>query len=348
VLETLPSIMTSGVFVRLAFRLRIIPVLLSMSLAAPALPQLASRGLSFGAATALEGKGATESGAHSAVLSISSKTPKQGQVVEVTVANLSPASDSASQTTTGSNASASGNINPLPLLEVLGKKYKFFPDKSGDGKTYRALFAVPVVQKPGTYNVVVGQLNALITVQDAHFQVQRLNLPKSKDNFITAPGEEEAVDKAKATLSAERFWTGKFDKPSHARQSAPFGIRRIVNGKLLPDYFHSGLDFAAGLGSPIYATAPGTVVLAQGGGVFKLHGNMVAIDHGQGVVSFYIHMHKVLVKVGQVVRQDDQIGLVGQTGRANGPHLHFSIYVNQVASSPSQWFAGVSGTTSAK
>ena len=155
----------------------------------------------------------------------------------------------------------------------------------------------------------------------------------------TVDSEEEAVEKAKATLSPDRFWTTRFVKPSHSRTSAPFGVRRIVNGKLLPDYFHAGLDFAAPLGSPIYATAPGTVVLAQGGGVFRLHGNIVAIDHGQGVVSFYIHMQKVLVKVGQVVKQGDQIGLVGQTGRATGPHLHFSIYVNQVASSPSQWFA---------
>ncbi len=227
---------------------------------------------------------------------------------------------------------------------MLGKKYKLFPagaDSAADNKDLRALFAVPVVQAPGSYKVVVAGLSEPITVKDAHFQVQRLSLPKSKDNFITAPGEEEAVDKAKATLSAERMWTGKFVKPSHARTSAPFGIRRIVNGKLLPDYFHSGLDFAAGMGSPIYATAPGTVVLAQDGGVFKLHGNMVAIDHGQGVVSFYIHMKKVLVKKDQLVKQGDEIGLVGQTGRANGPHLHFSIYVNQVASSPLQWFNGL-------
>jgi murein DD-endopeptidase MepM/ murein hydrolase activator NlpD len=65
----------------------------------------------------------------------------------------------------------------------------------------------------------------------------------------------------------------------------------------------------------------------------------VAIDHGQGVVSFYIHMQKVLVKKGQQVKGGEQIGMVGSTGRANGPHLHFSIYCNKVASSPLQWFS---------
>ena len=303
-----------------------LPALLSISLAAPALPQPVSRGLSFGPATALEGTGTAESddqsgsgassdsgkgsgsgviGDASESLYISNKSPKQGEAVEVRV----PVSGL--------------TVRDLPQLQVLGKSYNLFPIAVLGKQFYSALFAVPVVQKPGNYKVSLGSLSSQITVKDAHFQVQRLSLPKSKDNFITAPGEEEAVDKAKATLSAERMWTAHFVKPSRARTSAPFGIRRIVNGKLLPDYFHSGLDFAASLGSPIYATAPGTVVLAQGGGVFKLHGNMVAIDHGQGVVSFYIHMQKVQVKVGQAVKAGEPIGVVGQTGRANGPALAF-------------------------
>jgi lysostaphin len=298
----------------------ILSVLLSITLALPVLPSLVSPGLSFGAATALEGTSGEERGS---TIALSNKTPKQGEVVEVRLSHLTSSGEAP------------------PEVEVLGKKYKLFPDSDQSSHDYVALFAVPVVQRPGAYKVVVGTVGEPITVKDAHFVVQRLSLPKGKDNFNTAPGEDEAVEKAKSTVSDKRMWTGKFDRPSHARTSAPFGIRRIVNGKLLPDYFHSGLDFAAGMGSPIYATAPGTVVLAQGGGVFKLHGNMVAIDHGQGVVSFYIHMKKVLVKVGQVVKQGEEIGQVGQTGRANGPHLHFSIYCNQVASSPLQWFAGL-------
>jgi len=263
-------------------------------------------------------------------LKITNSSPKQGEVVEVLV-SITPraASDADSQ---------------VPVLEVLGSKYKFFPRRIGNDDFYSALFAVPVVQKPGHYTLSIkngagASIKTKIEVKDAGFQVQRLSLPSSKNNFITAPGEEEAVDKAKKTVSPVRHWSGNFVRPSKARTSAPFGIRRIVNGKLLPDYFHSGLDFAGFQGSPIYATAPGTVILAQGGGVFKLHGNMVAIDHGQGVVSFYIHMQKVLVKAGQEVKSGEQIGMVGQTGRANGPHLHFSIYCNQVASSPLQWFS---------
>ncbi|MBU6450224.1 MAG: M23 family metallopeptidase [Cyanobacteria bacterium REEB67] len=288
-----------------------------------------------GAAAAIEGDDGHNGNDQqsSPAISLSNKMPKQGEVVEVQVNAADLGGD------TAGGAADQGADSKIPALEVLGCKYKLFPGKTAAGRSiYRALFTVPVVQKPGPQKLICGPLQTNFAVKDAGFQVQRLTLPPSKNNFVTAPGEEEAVDAAKATVSSERFWQGNFVRPSHARTSAPFGIRRIVNGKLLPDYFHSGLDFAGFAGSPIYATAPGTVVLAQGGGVFKLHGNMVAIDHGQGVVSFYIHMQKVLVKKGQQVKGGEQIGMVGSTGRANGPHLHFSIYCNKVASSPLQWF----------
>jgi murein DD-endopeptidase MepM/ murein hydrolase activator NlpD len=71
---------------------------------------------------------------------------------------------------------------------------------------------------------------------------------------------------------------------------------------------------------------------------FKLHGNCVAVDHGQGVVSFYIHLKSISVQKGPHVKAGETLGKVGQTGRANGPHLHFSIYVNQVATNPTDWF----------
>jgi murein DD-endopeptidase MepM/ murein hydrolase activator NlpD len=67
----------------------------------------------------------------------------------------------------------------------------------------------------------------------------------------------------------------------------------------------------------------------------------VAIDHGQGVVSFYIHLSKILVKEGDTVEAGQKIGLIGSTGRASGPHLHFSLYVNNDATSPWNWFRNV-------
>ncbi len=147
---------------------------------------------------------------------------------------------------------------------------------------------------------------------------------------------QEAIEAAKETLTPVRFWNTKFIAPSDARMSSVFGIRRIVNGKLLSDYFHTGVDYAGSLGSPVKATAPGIVVLAHTG--FRLHGNVVMIDHGQGVVSIYIHLQKVLVEQGQHVQVGQIIGKVGQTGRATGPHLHFGLYVNDVATNPVAWY----------
>lgn len=174
-------------------------------------------------------------------------------------------------------------------------------------------------------------------MQDGLFPVQRLTLPKSKDNFLLSPGEEEAMNTAKSALSDKRLWQGTFTKPCEAKTSAKFGLKRIVNGKLLKDYYHSGLDFAGSLGQPVYACADGKVVLAHKN--FRLHGNVVAIDHGQGVVSIYIHLQKIKVKEGDLVEAGEQIGNVGATGRANGPHLHLSLYVNKVATNPMPWFS---------
>ncbi len=201
---------------------------------------------------------------------------------------------------------------------------------------FQGLLAVPADLDPGSYKVQIGGEEKTLTVKDAFFPVQCICLPKTKDNFVMSPGEKDAIEGAKATISGQRLWQGKFCLPSMARQSAKFGLKRKVNGRLLKDYFHSGLDFAAAQGQPVMATASGKVILVGRG--FKLHGNTVAIDHGQGVVSFYIHLQQIMVKEGEMVEAGNKIATVGQTGRANGPHLHFSIYVNKTASNPIQWF----------
>lgn len=237
--------------------------------------------------------------------------------------------------------------NTVPPTVTFNKKeYRFFIDESVSqsaanegGQIYRALIAVPADIKPGAYDLKIGDIEKKVTVADGGFGVQRIRLPKDKDNFVPSPGEEEAVKKAKMTVSSQQLWQGEFKKPCKARTSTGFGLRRIVNGKLLTDYFHSGLDFAGGLGAPIYAAQDGKVLLAHAG--WKLHGGTVAIDHGDGVITFYIHMSKILAKEGQTVKAGQEIGKVGMTGRANGPHLHFSVYVNGEATNPQDWFSRV-------
>ncbi len=228
--------------------------------------------------------------------------------------------------------------SPVPVVTFNKKTFKLFPIavQPGDATAYRALIGVPADLMPGLYDLTAGSQVQHVKVTAATFPVQHIRLPKNKDNFISSPGEAEAIQAAKDNVSSEQLWSGKFQKPSKARTSSAFGMRRMVNGKMLKDYFHSGLDYAGGLGSPVTATQRGRVVIAKNG--WRLHGNTVCIDHGQGVLSFYIHLSKVMVKSGQIVQAGQQVGKIGSTGRASGPHLHFSLYVNGDATSPADFY----------
>ncbi len=259
------------------------------------------------------------------VVSVSDESPKQGQ----TIAVFLKLQEQAKIDDSGGKLSLAFNR----------KSYEFFPvplKECASSQDFQLLLAIPADLAPGRYKLSCGPDSKEIKVMSGKFPVQRLRLPKGKDNFNASPGEEKAVDDAKATVSTERYWAEAFGKPAEARVSAVFGVKRIVNGKLLSDYYHSGLDFAAPLGAPVRACADGKVVMV--GKNWKLHGNALAVDHGQAVISFYIHLQKILVKDGQQVKKGQIIGRVGQSGRANGPHLHFSLYVNQVATNPVDWF----------
>lgn len=245
------------------------------------------------------------------------------------VSNLSPTQGETIKVSTATGDSSS-------VVSFNGTQFKMF----ASGTKYEALLAVPVTINPGKYVIKCGDESVKITVKDAHFPVHGLRLPPDKDNFKASPGEKEEMEKAKATCSDTRLWTEVFAKPiSGAGMSSPFGVRRKVNGKLLPDYFHSGVDFRAVTGTPILAVAPGVVIAARPHKISRLHGNFVCLDHGQGVISIYIHMNSIAVKVGDKVEAGQKVGTVGKTGRANGPHLHFGIYVNQTAANPKFWFS---------
>jgi hypothetical protein len=101
------------------------------------------------------------------------------------------------------------------------------------------------------------------------------------------------------------------------RISSPWGVRRILNG--VPKTPHYGIDLAAPTGTPIYAPAPGLVVLAEPDMHFE--GGLTLIDHGQGLISMYLHQSKLVIAKGQTVERDQLIGEVGMKGRATGPHL---------------------------
>jgi len=259
-------------------------------------------------------------------LIVSNSSPVQGETVEIFYEPVQA---------DGNQLEARFNDHSYKFFELHGGS-KILEREKNDKPVWGCLVAVPADIKPGKYLLNTGREMQLINVMDAKFPFQYLHLPVSKDNFEASAGERESIEKAKATLSNQRWWQGVFSEPCHARRSAAFGLKRVVNGKPLKDYFHSGLDFAAPLGKPVMACAPGKVILAHGD--YQLHGNVIAIDHGQGVISFYIHLQKILVNEGDMVKAGQEIGKVGQTGRASGPHLHFSIYVNKTSANPIIWF----------
>ncbi|MEM8840101.1 MAG: M23 family metallopeptidase [Pseudomonadota bacterium] len=118
----------------------------------------------------------------------------------------------------------------------------------------------------------------------------------------------------------------------NARQSSNFGRR--VDPFLKRFAFHSGIDYAAPTGTPVYATAPGKVVRASWNGGY---GRMVEIAHSRGITTRYAHLHKIRVKVGQKVAQGTQIGTIGSTGRSTGPHLHYETRIRSKAKDPANF-----------
>jgi len=125
-------------------------------------------------------------------------------------------------------------------------------------------------------------------------------------------------DKAFASRAEIEDFKGGFILPlDHPVRTSPFGVQRVLNGEAKAP--HYGVDLAAPVGTPIHAPAPGLVVLAEPD--LYLDGGLTLIDHGQGLISMYLHQSRIDVKAGDRVIQRQPIGLVGMKGRATGPHL---------------------------
>lgn len=145
-------------------------------------------------------------------------------------------------------------------------------------------------------------------------------------------GELARINAARAIRSDTDGWAQAFILPCRGRFSGRFGAQRIYRGGI-PAAPHSGADIAAGAGTPVVAPADGVVVLA-GPPAFSLEGNLVIVDHGMGLSSAFLHLSRASVMVGQHVRQGEEIGRVGMTGRATGPHLHWAVVWNGVKVDP--------------
>jgi hypothetical protein len=164
-----------------------------------------------------------------------------------------------------------------------------------------------------------------------HIGVARRPAGPSEEYLQRRRAELQRIEGARAVQSAADGWRQTWRWPARGRISGRFGSQRVYRGE--PAAFHSGTDVAAGANAPVTAPADGVVVLA-GPPAFSLEGNLVIIDHGMGLNSAFLHLARSHVELGQRVSQGQLIGTVGATGRATGPHLHWSVKWNDARLDP--------------
>lgn len=224
-----------------------------------------------------------------------------------------------------------------------------------DGATSASYEGRPVlvVQRPKPTAIVGIALDAtigrhvLIVGADTHaeipfkvtkkaYPVQRLTL--TDDKMVNPPPDELARIERETRLMGEQYdrftpldaLPFPMQLPAVGPVSSNFGLRRILNGQ--PRNPHAGLDIAAPTGAPVMAPAAGTISLT---GSLYFNGNTIFIDHGAGLISMVCHLSAIEVHEGDAVRKGQQIGRVGATGRATGPHLHWSVSLNNARVDPS-------------
>ncbi|WP_152555680.1 peptidoglycan DD-metalloendopeptidase family protein [Methylomarinum vadi] len=208
-----------------------------------------------------------------------------------------------------------------------------------DEQSWLALVGVPLSAKPGQHSLqVIGnneERNLKFNIADKEYPAQHLTITKKRmvTGFTEADLKRIEADKIEMT-KAKAVWSegpidADFVAPVDGRLSSLFGLKRYFNE--IPKNPHNGLDIAAPTGTPILAPASGKVINT---GNYYFNGNTVFLDHGQGLLSAYLHMNEITVKPGDVVKQGDPLGTVGETGRVTGPHLHWIVYLNHTPVDP--------------
>jgi murein DD-endopeptidase MepM/ murein hydrolase activator NlpD len=193
-------------------------------------------------------------------------------------------------------------------------------------------YPVDLLDKPGSIPISVssarGRKLGRVIVEARDYGTEEVNLPDIPQ-ANPSPADLRRDEHDRAVLA--RLWTrrdgpplftlplGEPVRPISAGKS--FGVKRIYNGKQA-EQAHMGLDYDSPVDSPIVAVGDGTVVFAQ---EMFFEGNAVFIDHGDGLVSMYFHLHDIKVGTGQHVRRGETLGREGSTGRATGPHLWFGV-----------------------
>jgi murein DD-endopeptidase MepM/ murein hydrolase activator NlpD len=225
---------------------------------------------------------------------------------------------------------------PIPLTSLsgtwLGHSITFDFDPAS--KVWFGLAGISLETRAGMYPLALQGTTAAgkpisfqRTIGTARAKYRKVAAKVPKQFTEPSPEQLQKIDQDKAlkkTLFAQvtpaREWSGAFRAPVAARVSDVFGTARTFNGKV--QSVHQGLDYAVPAGTPIAALNQGTVLLARD---LFFEGNCVVVDHGQGLLTLYLHLSEIKVKEGEQVAGGQLLGLSGGTGRATGPHLHIAV-----------------------
>ena len=229
---------------------------------------------------------------------------------------------------------------PTPHARWLGNPLFLVPD--GEGQTWRGFFGADLSAEPGKAFFEVellpsGEKRRIpITITEKDWGVRRLTLPREmveldRETLERVREESRIMQEALATPPPAPLWSGPFTRPLEGEVVGPFGRRSIINE--MPRAPHSGVDLRAPKGAPVRSIHDGKVLLTA---EHFFSGRSVVIDHGGAVHSMYFHLEEIKVQQGEDVARGQVVGLVGATGRATGPHLHFGMRVNGARVDPLQ------------
>jgi murein DD-endopeptidase MepM/ murein hydrolase activator NlpD len=252
------------------------------------------------------------------------------------LAQISPTAPELGDTITVSMQTEGDSAAPQVRLGA-----KTYPAFSMGSNRYRTLLPTTPLDKPGPLTVQVNN--------GADTQSFRINLKKRwfpTQSIWLRPGSDsnsdeyefDRMDAFKAIVTPQKYWNGPFRKPNSGPVTTVYGVRRYYNGVFAKDYFHRGVDYAGAYGSAVVAPADARVALVgREANRFKVHGNCIGLDHGQGVESVYLHLSRIDVKEGDFVKAGQTIGALGGSGAATGPHLHWGLYVFGQSIDPTAW-----------
>jgi murein DD-endopeptidase MepM/ murein hydrolase activator NlpD len=219
-----------------------------------------------------------------------------------------------------------------PVPSVLSDTHRVLV-RSDHGR-FIAVVGIPLAAVPGRASISVAASTGPARpvgydIQPKEYVTQALKVePKHVDlapaDLKRYEGEKVQMEKMFASWTDAPPATLSLAAPVPGVRQSSFGSRRVFNGQSRNP--HTGMDMTAPTGERVLAPAAGTVV---GTGDFFFNGNTVIIDHGQGLLTLFCHLSRVDVAVGDHVARGQALGLVGATGRATGPHLHFGVMLNR-------------------